>query len=224
LSRTDVSRYSRISARFWTDEKSSAWNDRVKLAALYLLTCSHRHLEGIYVLPLQYACSDLRWSLKSWKSALTVLQESGFLKWDSQTSVVLIVNALRYQSPENPNQSAAALRRIKDLPDTPLLQEFCALALDHCYRKGATPAAQAFTQLLRQQLDERLGQPLSPLNLKSQSEPQPQPKTQSESPRQGGEGEMDRTVIKKAVGRHAKEPDEGMTKLGDVLGHWPHLQ
>src|SRR5678815_3021433 len=131
MSAANVSRYSRVSTRFWTDETSSEWNDRVKLAALYVMTCSHRCLEGIFKLPPQYACADLHCTLKTWKSACTVLQESGCLKWDSRTNVILIVNALRYQAPENPNQAAAALRRIKDLPDTPLLQEFCALALDH---------------------------------------------------------------------------------------------
>ncbi len=190
MSRPDVSRYSRVSTRFWTDEKSSEWNDRVKLAALYVMTCPHRSLEGIFKLPPQYACADLHWNLKTWKSACSILQESGFLKWDSRTNVILIINALRYQAPENPNQAAAALRRIKDLPDTLLLKEFCALALDHCYRKGTGPAAQAFAQQLQEQLGERLVQWLPPLNLQSQSEPQPQPKTQpqSESPRLNGEG------------------------------------
>jgi hypothetical protein len=193
MSRADVSRYSRVSTRFWTDEKSSEWNDRVKLAALYVMTCSHRSLEGIFKLPPQYACADLHWTLKTWKSACTVLQESGFLKWDSRTNVILIVNALRYQAPENPNQTSAALRRINDLPDTQLLQVFCALAMDHCYRKGATPAAQAFAQQLQQQLHERLGQPLSPLNLKPLTQPQPQPITQplTQPPRLNGEGESD---------------------------------
>lgn len=174
-----VPRYSRVSGRFWTDEKSSRWNDRIKLAALYILTCPHRSTEGIFKLPPQYACADLQWSMKSWNSALTFLQEEGFLKWDSRTNVVLIVNALRYQAPENPNQSESAIRRIKDLPETPLLKEFCALAIDHCYRKGATPAAQAFAQLLNQQLLERLGQQSAPLNLSSLSPSKTQTQSQT---------------------------------------------
>ena len=181
MSRPVVARYSRISARFWTDEKSSSWPDRVKLAALYVLTCPHRHLEGIFKLPPQYACADLHWNLKTWKAALSNLEEYGFLKWDSQTSVVMVINALRYQAPENPNQASAALLRIKELPDTPLLKDFCALALDHCYRKGATAAAQSFAQLLKEQLGERFGQQLDPLNLNLKSESKPKSESESES-------------------------------------------
>lgn len=215
MSRADVSRYSRVSTRFWTDEKSSEWNDRAKLASLYAMTCPHRSLEGIFKLPPQYACADLHWTLKTWKSACTVLQESGFLKWDSRTNVILILNALRYQAPENPNQASAALRRIKDLPDTPLLQEFCALAMDHCYRKGATPAAQAFAQQLQQQLHERLGQPLSPLNLKSQSEPQPETQPQPQPPRLNGEGNRDSFLQKVVTEEELKE--------AETRKRFPHL-
>lgn len=221
MSRTDVPRYSRVSTRFWTDEQSSGWSDRVKLAALYVLTCSHRHLEGIFKLPPQYACADLHWTMKTWKRALTILQESGFLKWDSRTNVVLIVNALRYQAPENPNQSKAALRRIKDIPDTPLLQDFCSLALDHCYRKGATPEAQAFAQLLRQQLEEQLGERFRPLNLQSKSEPQPKTKSESQ-PRLTDDREESRSVV--STSGDGMKANEGMSRIGDLLTRWPHLR
>jgi hypothetical protein len=215
MSRADVSRYSRVSTRFWTDEKSCEWGDRVKLAALYVMTCSHRSLEGIFKLPPQYACADLHWTLKTWKRVCTVLQESGFLKWDSRTNVLLIVNALRYQAPENPNQASAALRRINDLPETPLLQEFCALALDHCYRKGATPAAQGFAQLLQQQLHERLGQPLSPLNLKPLTQPQPITQSLTRSPRLNGEGNPDCFLQKVETDEDRKE--------AETMKRFPHL-
>jgi len=104
MSRPDVPRYNRIPVSYWTAEPTSHWPERIKLASLYLLTCPHRHMEGIFKLPPQYACADLHWSMKSWKTAIVVLETSGFLKWDSSTNVVLIIDALRYQIPENPNQ------------------------------------------------------------------------------------------------------------------------
>jgi hypothetical protein len=185
----------------------------VRLAALYLLTCSHRSSEGIFKLPPQYACADLRWTLKSWKHACTVLRECGFLKVDSLTNVVLIVNALLYQTPDNPNQTEAALRRIKDLPDTPLLQEFGALALEHCYRKGATAAAQGFAQRLHQHLTERFPQLLSPLNLQSQSQTQTQ--TQTQSPRLNGDGSSDALLL------HVESDEE--RKEAETRRRFPHL-
>lgn len=189
MSSTTVPRYSRVSAKFWTDEKAAAWPDRVKLASLYLMTSPHRTLEGIFKLPPQYACADLRWTAKSWKSALTILQECGFLKWDSQTNVILLVNCLRYQAPENPNQVEAVLRRLRELPETPLLSEFCQLAQVHCTNKQATQAAQLFAQQLVKQLGQRLAEGSAPLNLLSVSLTQAKPLTESGKGRGSGGGE-----------------------------------
>jgi hypothetical protein len=53
------------------------------------------------------------------------------------------------------------MKRIKELPNTPLLQDFLELAKVFCYRKGAGIAAQTFAQVLEQQLAERLQQSLN---------------------------------------------------------------
>lgn len=158
MNKADVPRYSRISARFWTDEKATKWDLPTKLMALYLLTCSHRRLEGIFVLPVPYVCADLGLSEKRVKKCLSVLSRDGFLKFDEKTKVLLLRNALRYQSPENPNQAEACLRRLRDLPYTDLLIEFQQLAQQHCYRKGAPPYAQAFYQQLLQLFSQRFGE------------------------------------------------------------------
>lgn len=223
MSRVDVPRYSRISSRFWTDDKSSTWNDRAKLAALYVMTCSHRHLEGIFKLPPQYACADLKWTMKSWKSALMFLQESHFLKWDSRTSVVLIINALRYQAPENENQRTAAIRRIKDLPNTSLLKDFCGLALDHCYRKGATEQAKVFAQQLSELLHERLGQQSHPLNLESESQSESQPEREPKTLKSYGPREEPKESRSVSTVGNEMRTDEGMSRVGDLIRRWPHL-
>jgi len=192
----------------------------VKLAALYVMTCSHRTLEGIFKLPPQYACADLHWTMKTWTRACTVLQESGFLKWDSRTNVLLIVNALRYQAPENPNQAEAALRRISDLPDTPLLQEFCDLAFDNCYRKGATTAAQLFGKQLHEQLDQRLGKQLRPLNLKPLTQPVPKTKpipVSLSEPRLNGAQKWDEGLLVSQSEEEQKEIE--LRKINPHLGN-----
>ena len=156
MSRPDVPRYFRVSIRFWDDEKSASWPDYVKLAAIYYMTCKHRQLEGIYVLPIQYATVDIGWSAKKVGRAIQVLENEGFLRFDTSCNLVLLRNSLKYQTPESENVIKGALRRIKDLPKSPLLLEFLALAKIHCFRKGAPIYAQNFYTEL-----ERVLEPLS---------------------------------------------------------------
>lgn len=163
MSKPFIPRYSRVPSHFWTDKTYSMWSDRVKLAGLYVTTCSHRHLEGIYTLPPEYACADLHWTMKNWKSALTILQESNFIKWDDRAKIILIIDALRSQAPENENQADGAIRRILDLPDSPLIKDFCVIALEHCTRKGVSMAAKLFVQRLLQQTGTQLPEQTPPL-------------------------------------------------------------
>ncbi len=178
MARADVPRYSRVSTRFWNDEKSSKWDDSTKLAALYFMTCSHRHLEGIFVLPLPYVCADLHWSQKRVKKAMDTLSEDGFLSYDPATHVMLIRNALKYQSPDSENAIKGAIRRIRDVPESPLIKDFQALAKTHCYRDGSPALANDFYVRLERALERASPQPSELLNLNL--EPEPKSESQSE--------------------------------------------
>ena len=156
MTRPDVPRYYRISTRFWDDEKSRGWPTDVKLLALYLLTSRHRTLEGIFVLPLSSVCEDLHWNRKKLSKLMTVLTTNQFLRYDPEARVMLIRNALRYQAPESANVVTGAIRRIKDLPKSPLLEEFLALAKLHCSRQGGSE----FPRKFYEELERALGQPL----------------------------------------------------------------
>lgn len=113
-------KYNRISTKFWTDEKVLQWDNETRLLALYLLTCSHKTTEGLFRLPKQYICADLEWLAKPFAKLL----EDGFIMYDEEVKVILINNALKYQSPDNPNQEKAAISLLKELPETELLYEF----------------------------------------------------------------------------------------------------
>ncbi len=163
MARPDVPRYYRVSTRFWTDERSSKWPRDVQYLALFLLTCRHRELEGIFVLPLHHITADLHLTVKKVKKCIGVLTENGFLRYDPATKVMLIRNALKYQCPESENVIKGAIRRIVDLPQSPLLIEFLGLAKLHCNREGASDFAKDFYVRLERAFE------LLNLNLPSQS-------------------------------------------------------
>ena len=165
MPRANVPRYFRVSVRFWSDEQVRKWPDNVKQLALYFLTCSHRSLEGIFVLPLEYVCADLQWSARRVKKAMAVLNENGFLRYDPATKVMLIRNALRYQCPESENVIKGAIRRILDLPNTPLLDEFLALTKMHCCREDTPTLPTDFYLRLEQALERPSERALELLNL-----------------------------------------------------------
>lgn len=113
-----------VSPRFWDDEKASGWNDSQQKLALYLLTCKHRNLEGLYVLPLSYAAEDCGWSVTKTRKHLDVLCDDGFCEYDEAAKVVLLPRALDYYQPKSPKQIAGALADLEKVPTTTLQQRF----------------------------------------------------------------------------------------------------
>lgn len=187
MSRPDVPIYSRVPGMYWP--RTASWSDEVKLGGLFVLTCPHRTMEGIYRLPISYMAADLRWTVKKVSRVIASLTEEGFLRFDSKTNVMLIVDALKIQAPENENQAKSCLRRIANLPKTDLFAEFLLLAKQHCFRKGASAYSQAFYSLLEQQLTKQLGEQLHPLNLLSSSPTQPKAEISNLQSRLNGDGE-----------------------------------
>ena len=120
--------YYRVSPKFWSDPRTRQWNDDTRLLAFYLLTCPHRTTEGLFRLPLLYAQADLQWLPERLTEPLQQLVDDGFIEWDPDAEVVLIVKALSWQSCSNPNQATAAVRRLAMVPETPLKSRFRELA------------------------------------------------------------------------------------------------
>lgn len=114
--------YSRISARFWIDTKG--WGERNQNVALYLLTNTHRTMEGLYHLPLGYLCADLSLSPKQATAALEVIERHGLVSYDDEAEVVFICKALKHGAPKTPNHVIGAMRRLKAVPRCALWDAF----------------------------------------------------------------------------------------------------
>ena len=140
--------YFRVSPKFWAD--TEGWTDDARLLALYVLTCEHRSTEGLFRLPTRYIAADLAWSKQRLEQPFADLLTEGFIEYDHERSLMLIVNAMKYQSPQNPNQVVHALRKLESVPvDSPLTSTFKLLA-------------ERFCQRLAEQLPEGFGKPPAP--------------------------------------------------------------
>jgi hypothetical protein len=151
------------------------------LLALYLLTCRHRILEGLYRLPRSYIAEDLRWVPKRLDEPFAQLLAEGFIDYDEGAGIVLLKKALFYQPTANDNCRKAACRMLATLPRTRLFA-----GLLECAEQYDKPLAER----LREQFPERLGEPLpEPLPERYGEQPQPQPQPQpSNSLVPSGEG------------------------------------
>lgn len=128
--------YSRVSGRFWIDTKG--WGDRNQLVALYLLTNTHRSMEGLYHLPLGYLCADLGLSPKQATEALRVVQDRNLIAYDEDAEVVFIRKALKHGAPKTENHIKGAIARLKSVPWSPLWHEFFMAC--ECHSHGLAKA------------------------------------------------------------------------------------
>jgi hypothetical protein len=126
--------YSRISSRFWIDTKD--WGERNQRVALYLLTNTHRSLEGLYHLPIGYLCSDLNLTPKQAQDAIAFAQKRGLVSFDPEAEVVFIRKALKHGAPKTENHIKGAVRRLRAVPRCSLWDDFLMACECHASELG----------------------------------------------------------------------------------------
>ena len=115
-----MSRYVNIATRIWHDEKFRELPDDAKMLFIYLLTCPHGNMCGLFYLPALYACHDLGWTEERYAATLGLLQEQVCTDED----VVLIKNFVRYNPIKGSKQAIGAARRLQEVPETSLMVHF----------------------------------------------------------------------------------------------------
>lgn len=112
----------RISPNFWKTRRH--WSDRQRTLALYVMTCQHRNLEGLYWLPAGYVQSDLGWPAKAVEDTMRFLEEDGMVAYDRQSEVLFLCKALRHQAPATDKQLIGAINELAQVPVTSLWDRF----------------------------------------------------------------------------------------------------
>jgi len=117
-------RYQKIHSQIWNDEKFTALTPAQQRLFLYILTCPHGNIIGVFVLKPGYIRDDLQYSPKDLNKDLKELVETGLIEYDFSTSVILIKKFLKHNPLTNPNQIKAANKMLKELPKTHLIHKF----------------------------------------------------------------------------------------------------
>jgi len=112
-----------IATRIWHDEKFRDLPDDAKMLFVYLLTCPHGNMCGLFYLPSLYACHDLGWPEERYAAAIEHLRGHVCIEED----VILIKNFLRYNPIKGPKQAIGAARRLQEVPETSLINPFLEL-------------------------------------------------------------------------------------------------
>jgi hypothetical protein len=141
--------YWRVGPGIWR----KSWSEDARLLALYILTNGHRTSEGLFYLPKGYICADLGWTPKRLDGPFRELLDAGFIEYDEAASVVLIVKAMRWQRPENPNNRKHAAKKLAGVPVSYLFCDFM---------DAAQVYAPEFAEALPELLPERFPHPPAP--------------------------------------------------------------
>lgn len=158
--------YTKIESSFWQDDKMREISDDARYLMLYLLSSPHRNILGFYYLPIPYACFDLQWPEERFRKGFKELLDNGRVAYDFNAHILLVLNYLKHNPLENPNQVKSAISKLDELPDTALLDAF-ATVLKRLYKPLLEP--------LCERLRERLGKPVTVTGTETVPVPPPNP-------------------------------------------------
>lgn len=110
--------YGKVFSRIWESPDFRALTEDGRTLALYLLTCQHGTIAGVFRVPDGYASEDLQWTAERVSEGFRNLTAKGFATRCEVTKWVWITNFLAWNPPENPNQRKAAAKVAAGVPDS----------------------------------------------------------------------------------------------------------
>jgi hypothetical protein len=107
--------YGKVHNTFWSSDTLKGLSDDARFLALYLLTCPHGNIAGVFRLPVAYAIEDTGWTSERLRNGFETLSDAGFIRRDS-SGWTWIVKWLKWNKPDNGNQWKAVEKQIAQVP------------------------------------------------------------------------------------------------------------
>jgi hypothetical protein len=108
--------YGKVFCSLWSSTDFRSLEEDGRTLVLYLLTCPHVTIAGVFRLPDGYITEDLQWSRERVSKGFLDLQDRGFATRCPITQWVWIKKFLDWNPPENPNQWKAVKKVISQIP------------------------------------------------------------------------------------------------------------
>jgi len=109
--------YGKVFSRIWESTDFRSLSEDGRTLALYLLTCQHGTIAGVFRVPDGYASEDLQWDVERVAEGFRNLAAKGFATRCNDTKWVWLHKFLEWNPPENPNQRKAAAKVAMSVPD-----------------------------------------------------------------------------------------------------------
>jgi hypothetical protein len=123
--------YSKVSPQFWigsTGKKLREKGMETQLVSLYLMTCSHANMLGMYYLPKIYISHECGISLEGATKGLKGAIEAGFCSYDDHSEVVWVHEMALYQIGEQLVEKDLRVKGVRNeyaaQPESPYLKPF----------------------------------------------------------------------------------------------------
>jgi len=110
--------YGKVHTSFWTSDTLADLGDDARFLALYLLTCQHGNMAGVFRLPMAYAVEDTGWTSERLGNGFQTLSDADWLRRDPKTGWTWIRKFTKWNRPDNPNQQKAIDKQIDQLPES----------------------------------------------------------------------------------------------------------
>lgn len=112
--------YGKVHSTFWSSPTTGRLSDDAKLLALYLMTCGHGTIAGVFRLPDGYISEDLgeAWPQDRVAAVFDQLATADWARRCLTSKWVWIIKHLEWNKPENPNQRKAAGKVALSVPES----------------------------------------------------------------------------------------------------------
>lgn len=123
--------YAKVGPQFWSGRTGRALKKQgpeAVIVAMYLMTCQHANMLGLYYLDPSYIAADTGLPLEGALKGLRSACEAGFCRFDEDSMVVWVVEMARYQIAgqleARDNRCKGIQREYDALPENPYLEPF----------------------------------------------------------------------------------------------------